>query len=200
LNAVWTTAAPSDLSTVRRVAFNAGATLAAGACITPIDMAGTITTTNATLDIYEIGDVFATNSNGATITDQSGDTVANAGDGNANFDEGNQPGNLDGNGIQQVTTLVRAGSILIGPLNNPAATGPTGSTNDDFTNRSVSVPGIPAGGVTVAANSLVFTNSCTTPATPTTRSLSACKARPPDLRSKSVSTTAQLIRSLRQTR
>ena len=159
LNAVWTIAAPSDLSTVRRVAFNAGATLAAGACITPIDMAVTITTTNATLDIYEIGDVFATNSNGATITDQSGDTVANAGDGNANFDEGNQPGNLDGNGIQQVTTLVRAGSILIGPLNNPAATGPTGSTNDDFTNRSVSVPGIPAGGVTVAANSLVFTNT-----------------------------------------
>jgi hypothetical protein len=118
----------------------------------------TITTTNATADIYEIGDTFGSTSAGTQITDQSGDTVANSGDGNADFNEGSQPGNLDGNGIQLVTTLTRAGSALIGPLNNPSAVGPT-SNNDDYTNRSISVPGIAAGGTTVSESSLVFTNT-----------------------------------------
>ncbi|HEX8263866.1 MAG TPA: hypothetical protein VF596_00475 [Pyrinomonadaceae bacterium] len=158
LNAVYTTTAPSDLSTVRRVVFNVGATLAVGACSATIPMQVTITTTDATLDIYEIGDTFGTTTVGSQITDQSGDTVSNAGDGNANFNEGNQPGNVDGNGIQQITTLTRSGSVLIGPLNNANAVGPT-SNNDDYTNRSISVPGIEAGGATVSASSLVFTNT-----------------------------------------
>lgn len=158
LTAVWTTAAPSDLSTVRRVAFNVGSTLAVGACSATIPMQVTITTNNATLDIYEIGDAFGTNNVGGAITDQSGDTVSNAGDGNANFDEGSQPGNVDGNGIQLITTLARTGSVLIGPLNNAAAVGPN-SNNDDYTNRSISVPGIPAGGSTTAASSIVFSNT-----------------------------------------
>ena len=158
LNATYTTTAPSDLSTVRRVAFNVGATLAVGTCSATIPMQVTITTTNATLDIFEIGDTFGTTTVGNTITDQSGDTVSNAGDGNADFNEGSQPGNTDGNGIQQITTLTRSGSILIGPSGVPAAVGPT-SNNDDYTNRSVSVPGIPAGGATVSASSIVFTNT-----------------------------------------
>ncbi len=158
LNAFYTTTAPADLSTVRRVAFNVGATLAVGTCSATIPMQVTITTTDATLDIYEIGDTFGTTTVGNTITDQSGDTVSNAGDGNADFNEGSQPGNIDGNGIQQITTLTRSGSILIGPSGVPAAVGPT-SNNDDYTNRSVSVPGIPAGGATVSASSIVFTNT-----------------------------------------
>ena len=160
LNAVWTTTAPSSLATVTRVAFNNGASLAAGVCIAPINMQVTITTTNATLDIYEIGDVFATNRVGAAITDQSGDTVANAGDGNANFNEDNQPGNVGPqfDGIQQITLLTRVGSVLIGPNGSPAAVGPT-SNNDDYTNRSTSVPGVPAGGTTPAASTLVYTNT-----------------------------------------
>jgi hypothetical protein len=158
LNAVYTTTAPSDLSTVRRVAFNVGGTLAVGACSATIPMQVTITTTDASLNIFEIGDTFGTTTSGSTITDQSGDTVSNAGDGNADFDEGNQPGNTDGNGIQQITTLMRSGSVLIGPLDNPAAIGPT-SQDDDYTNRSVSIPGIPAGGLTLSASSIVFTNT-----------------------------------------
>jgi hypothetical protein len=158
LNAVYTTTAPSDLSTVRRVAFNVGGTLAVGACSATIPMQVTITTTDASLNIFEIGDTFGTTTSGSTITDQSGDTVSNAGDGNADFDEGNQPGNTDGNGIQQITTLMRSGSVLIGPLDNPAAIGPT-SQDDDYTNRSVSIPGIPAGGLTISASSIVFTNT-----------------------------------------
>ena len=158
LLAVWTTTAPSDLTTVRRVAFNVGATLAVAACSATIPMQVTITTNDATNDIYEIGDAFGGNTAGSTITDQSGDTVSNTGDGNANFDEGSQPGNVDGNGIQQITTLARTGSVLIGPLNNAAAVGPN-SNNDDYTNRSTSIPGVPAGGTTAAAGTLVFTNT-----------------------------------------
>ena len=155
--ALWTTA-PSG--TVTRVAFNVGATLANGACSTTYNMAVTITTTDATLDIFEIGDAFARNNVGGLITDQSGDTVAGAGDGNANFNEGNQPGNLDGNGIQVITTLIRNGSVLIGPSGVPAATGPT-SSNDDYTNRAANtgIAGIPFGGVTTASGQVVFTNT-----------------------------------------
>lgn len=155
---VWTGNGPANLSGVRRVAFNNGTSLAAGACISPINMQVTITTSDATLDIYQIGDVYATNTVGATITDQSGDNVPNAGDGNANYNEANQPGNVDGNGIQQVTILSRIGSTLIGPSGFPTAIGPN-SNNDDYTNRSSSVPGIPAGGVTTSALSLTYTNT-----------------------------------------
>ncbi len=162
LTAVWTTTAPSDLSTVRRIGFNTGSTLAVGACAPPVAvaLAVMITTTDATNDIFEIGDAFANNSVAALITDQSGDTVSNAGDGNADFNEGDDPGNLDGNGIQQVTTLLRAGSVLIGPSGVPAATGPN-SNNDDYTNRAANtgIAGIAFGGVTTASGQVVFTNT-----------------------------------------
>lgn len=160
LAATYTTTAPADLSTVRRVAFNVGASLANGTCAAPVPLAVTVTTTDASLNIFEIGDAFANNSVNALITDQSGDTVAGAGDGNANFDEGSQPGNVDGNGIQQVTTLARSGAVLIGPLNNPAATGPN-SNNDDFTNRSVTtgIAGVAFGSLTTAPGTAVFSNT-----------------------------------------
>jgi len=160
LTANYTTTAPADLSTVRRVAYNVGATLANGVCAPAISMAVTVTTTDATLDIYEIGDAFANNMVGSVITDQSGDTVSGAGDGNANFDEGSQPGNADGNGVQQITTLTRTGSVLIGPLNSPAAVGPN-SNNDDYTNRSVTtgIAGVAFGGVTTAPGTVIFSNT-----------------------------------------
>lgn len=160
LTAIYTTTAPSDLSTVRRVAFNVGASLANGVCAPAIQMAVTITTTDATLDIFEIGDAFANNSVGSVITDQSGDTVSGAGDGNADFNEGSQPGNVDGNGIQQVTTLSRSGSVLIGPLNSPNAVGPN-SNNDDYTNRSVTtgIAGVAFGGTTTAPGTVIFSNT-----------------------------------------
>lgn len=158
--ATWTTTPPGTLSTVTRVAFNVGSTVAAGACTTAINMAVTVTTTDATNDIYEIGDVYANNTVGAPITDQSGDTIPNAGDGNANFNEGNAAGNVDGNGIQVITTLAKTGAVLIGPNGQPTATGPT-STNDDYTNRSVTtgIAGVAPGGVTTASGQVVFTNT-----------------------------------------
>jgi len=158
--AVWTSTAPASLADVRRVAFNVGATLAVGACSPSINMIVTVTTTDATTPIFEIVDAFANNSIGAAITDQSGDTVSNAGDGNADFNEGAQPGNVDGNGIQQQTLLQSVGAVFIGPFGQPGATGPT-STNDDYSNRSINtgIAGVAFGGTTTAPGTMVFSNT-----------------------------------------
>ncbi|HXM50631.1 MAG TPA: hypothetical protein VN956_22505 [Pyrinomonadaceae bacterium] len=160
LLAVWTSTPPANLADVKRVAFNVGTSLAAGACSASINMAVTVTTTDATLPIVEIGDAFGSNNIGVPITDQSGDNVPNAGDGNANFDEGSQPGNADGNGVLKQTGLQAQGAVLLGPLGQPGATGPN-SNNDDFTNRSVTagIGNVPPGGITTAAGTLVFTNT-----------------------------------------
>lgn len=160
LQAVYTTTPPGDLSQVTRVAFNVGATLEVGATSASIPMVVTITTTNASNVIYQIGDAFARNSVAATITDQSGDLTRNAGDGNANFNEGAQNGNIDGDGIQQQTTLQASGAVYIGPNNAPDATGPT-DRNDDYTNRSVTtgIAGVAPGGVTTANGTIVYWNT-----------------------------------------
>lgn len=121
----------------------------------------TITTTNATNDIYEIGDAFGANSIGTSLTDQSGDTVYNKGDGNANFDEPVQGGAVSSTqGFQQKTLLARTGAVLIGPLGSPDAVGPT-SNNDDYTNRSVStgIAGRAPGSNTDATGQFVFDNT-----------------------------------------
>ncbi|MCM3871888.1 MAG: hypothetical protein ND895_14490 [Pyrinomonadaceae bacterium] len=161
LAATWTTTAPVPLSSLTRIGFNVGASIASGGtCAANVNMIVTITTTNATIPIFEIGDSFANNSIGTLLTDQSGDLSQNAGDGNANFNEGNQPGNTDGDGIIQQTTLLVIGSVLIGPVGQPGAVGPT-NNNDDYTNRSVTagIAGVPPGGTTTAANTLIFTNT-----------------------------------------
>jgi hypothetical protein len=125
----------------------------------------TITTSNASTPIYEIVDTFANNSIASLITDQSGDTASNRGDSNANFDEPLPAGTPTANqGIQQQTLLQQLGDVLIGPNGQPGATGPTNTTNDDYTNRSTSVgiSGVAPGGVTTAAdntNGVVFTNT-----------------------------------------
>ncbi len=160
LLAVWTSTPPANLADVKRIGFNIGSSLAAGACGASINMQVTVTTSDATLPIMEIGDAFASNNIGVPITDQSGDTVPNAGDGNANFNEGSQPGNVDGNGVMKQTGLQAQGAILLGPLGQPGATGPT-SVNDDFTNHSVTtgIANVPPGAITTAAGTIVFTST-----------------------------------------
>ncbi|MBD0371830.1 MAG: hypothetical protein ICV60_13400 [Pyrinomonadaceae bacterium] len=163
--ATWLNAAPGTLSSVTRVAFNVGGSIAVGACASSVTMQVTITTSNATTPIYEIVDTFANNSIGSQITDQSGDAVANRGDSNANFDEPLPAGTpTTTQGIQQQTLLQQLGDVLIGPNGQPGATGPSNTTNDDYTNRSTSVgiSGVAPGGVTTAAdnvNGVVFTNT-----------------------------------------
>ncbi|HKZ02136.1 MAG TPA: hypothetical protein VJ180_07850, partial [Pyrinomonadaceae bacterium] len=65
--ATWTTVQP-PLANITRVAFNVGASLAAGACSPTIDLRVLITTTDATNPITEQGDAYAQNSIAAQIT------------------------------------------------------------------------------------------------------------------------------------
>jgi hypothetical protein len=156
--ALWTTTAP-PLNTVTRVGFFAAAgTLAAASTAGPFAFSVIITTTNATLPIGTIADVFATNFVAANITDQSGDAVANVGDQNGDFTEGAAPGNVDGDGIVQVTLLIQAGSVLLGPSGAPGAADNT--TDDDFTDLSSNAGNnLPPGSTTAAPATLVFTNT-----------------------------------------
>ncbi len=160
--AVWTTTPPAALADVRRIAFNTGNALVAGASATAINFLVTITTTNATTPIFEIADAFARNSLGAQITDQSGDVVRNGGDGNADFEEDTAVGSSGPqfDGVQQQTLLQTTGSVFVGPFNNPTAVGPT-NTNDDYTNKSLSagLAGVAPGGVTTAGQQVLFTNT-----------------------------------------
>lgn len=160
---VWTTTPPAPGS-VTRIAYNTGASLASGASVTNMQMVVQVNTgINASNPVYEIGDAFGKNSVGAALTDQSGDTVTNKGDGNANFDEPRF--SLDPvsatQGFQLPTLLTKAGSVLIGTQGHPDATGPSGGTNDDYTNKSVAAAvfaGIAPGG-SVGAFTVDFVNT-----------------------------------------
>jgi hypothetical protein len=156
LSATWVSVAP-PLNTVTRIAFPVGATLVAGAPGSPINMVVTVNTgINASIPIDEIGDAFGKNTVTATITDQSGDTTANNGDGNANFDEGYVAG--AGHGVIQQTTLTQVGAVLLGPSGAPGATGPT-DQNDDYTNKSTNPGNIAPGNNTTASAQLVYVNT-----------------------------------------
>jgi hypothetical protein len=172
--ATWSNTAPGTLSTVTRVAFNAGATLAGGGtCSASFPLIVTITATDATTPIYAVVDSFATNTIGTVLNDQSdapGGEVANRGDRNADFNEPRLT--LDavntGQGIRQPTLLQQVGDVLIGPGGQPGATGPGNSNNTDFTNRSVTtgISGIPpcagppnAACSTDAPGFVIFTNT-----------------------------------------
>ena len=159
LSATWSSSAPAPLSSTTRIAFPVGATLAAGASSSSIDLVVTVNTgIDASVPIDEIGDVFGKNSLAATITDQSGDATSNNGDSNANFDEGYVAG--AGHGVIQQTTLTQVGSVLVGPSSAPAAVGPT-DNNDDYSNKSVNtgIAGVAPGGTTTASGQLVYVNT-----------------------------------------
>lgn len=131
--ATWTTTAPASLATVTRMAFNVGATLAAGACSANVNMVVTITTPDATNPINEQVNGYGNNSIGTLL---------------------NAPSPV------RVTTLQAVGLVLNGPVGQPGAVGPT-NNNDDYTNKSVNVgiAGIPSGGNTTAAGTVTFTNT-----------------------------------------
>jgi len=159
LSATWSTTAPSPLSNLTRMAIPVGTTLAASTSSASINVNVTVSSNaNASNSIQEIGDVFGANFVGGSITDQSGDATANNGDGNANFDETTVAG--AGHGVIQLTTLVKIGSVLIGPNGAPGATGPT-DQNNDYINKSVNtgIAGVAPGGNTTASGQLVYVNT-----------------------------------------
>lgn len=159
LAATWSTTAPADLTTVKRIGIPAGASLASGATSSGQNIIVTVNTgISAANPIEHIADVFALNSISATIDDQSGDAVSNDGDNNADFNEGTT-GDNDGDGRVELTTLLAVGSVLIGPSGAASATGTT--QNNDYTNLSVDtgIGTVAPGGVTTAGDSVIFTNT-----------------------------------------
>ena len=163
--ATWSAVAPGDLTTVRRIAFKVGDTLAgANACSASITYAVTVTTTNATQPIREMVDAFANNSVASRITDQSdgqstGAQTAGLGDGNA-LGLSPQP-NPGVSGTPILTPLVQTGDVLLGPSGAPAAVGPT-NNNDDYTNKSVApaaIAGLSHLDTLSGAVSVVFVNT-----------------------------------------
>ena len=87
--------------------------------------------------------------------------VSNAGDGNADFTQGDAIGSVDGDGVMLDTTLSGTGSVLLGPSGFPGAVRTAPDTNDDYTNRSVNtgIATVAPGGNTTALGTVVFTNS-----------------------------------------
>jgi len=163
---IWLQSPPGgSLASITRIAIPANGTssLAPGATSASFSVTVTVNPgTNASIPIAAIADLFAqAYALPNLITDQSGDRVPNAGDGNANFNEGAQSGSIDGDGIIQYTTLRLTGSVLLGPNGHPSATGPSGSTNDDYSNLSVTtgIAGVAPGGVTTNTGIIIFTNT-----------------------------------------
>jgi hypothetical protein len=166
----WTTTAPSPLSSTTRVAFrlNSGNPLAAGASVAGLDIVLTVQTNiNASVPVYGIAEMFGRNSLGSMLTDQSDEPsaqVTNKGDGNANFDEprfGTDSVSAT-QGYRLPTLLTQVGSVLIGPSGAPAAAGPGGDNNLDYTNKSVApaaVAGLSHLDTLAAAASVDFTNT-----------------------------------------
>ncbi|HEY0379063.1 MAG TPA: hypothetical protein VGC87_19260 [Pyrinomonadaceae bacterium] len=127
--ATWVAVPPPNTT---RVAFNVGASLAAGACSANLNMVVTVTTTDATNPVTEQGNAYANNSVSAQITATS---------------------------PLRTTLLQILGSVLNGPQGAPGAINNT--NNDDFTNKSVSsgLAGVGPGGSTTAQGIVTFTNT-----------------------------------------
>ncbi|MFY9618173.1 MAG: hypothetical protein WAM70_00665 [Pyrinomonadaceae bacterium] len=162
LAASYVSVQPAPAS-VRRIAFQVGASLGAGATSASFPFVVVVNTgINASNPIWEITDAFGRNFFNNTITDQSGDVLFNQGDSNADFNEPrlgvDPPNGTQGN--QQRTLLTAVGSVLIGPSGAPAAVGPT-DNNDDYTNKSVNtgIAGVAPGGATTALGQLVYVNT-----------------------------------------
>lgn len=162
LSATWaalTTSTP--VGTITRIRTPVGATIAAGTCASAVTFDVTITTNNANTPIFEIVDVFGSNSLGTTLTDQSGDNTPAQGDGNANFNEPRPTDTATGTqGVQIQTTLLATGGVLNGTNGFPGAVGPT-DNNNDFTNKSVStgIATVAPGGNSTAAGTVIFNNT-----------------------------------------
>jgi hypothetical protein len=162
LAATYVSAQPAPAS-IRRIAFEVGVSLGAGATSSSFPFVVTVNTgINASNPIWEITDAFGKNFFNNTITDQSGDVLFNQGDSNADFNEPklgvDPPNGTQGN--QQRTLLTALGAVLIGPSGAPAAVGPT-DNNDDYSNKAANtgIAGVAPGGVTTASGQIVYVNT-----------------------------------------
>ena len=186
--ALWTTTAPAfPAPTIIRVGFVNNGPITRGTTVTGFSFqvvtSGLPAAAGGT--IYNIAQLFGQSVGGTTVVyDESGDItpsnfnndgtvgpgpntnpvtpkgVANpATDGIDNL--GNNTGTGAG-GEDNALILVPPGTLLNGPLNAPTAVGPT-SNNDDFTNKSTTVPPNTNPGTLIDPPSLTFTNTLNAP-------------------------------------
>lgn len=130
-------------STVTRVAFKVGASLAATTTSSDFTYVVTIDAGpfDATLGIRAYADAYATNYVGNALTDKSGDNLAASA------------------GAAEGTTVTQTGNVLIGTIGYADASNTT--TNDDYTNKSVNtgIADVFFGSNTTAPGTVVFTNT-----------------------------------------
>lgn len=189
--AAWTTTPPAfpATGTVTRVGFIKDGPIAKGTTVTGFSFQVRTTGLPAATggNIYNIAQLFGQSVGGTTVVyDESGDQTPsnfnddgsvgpapNTGVANPNTDGVDNAGNNTGTGTggeDNVLILAPAGTILNGPLNSPAAVGPT-DNNDDFTNKSTAIPANTAPGTLIDPPSLGFTNTLNAPSTTLTNVL-----------------------------
>jgi len=193
LNTNWTATAPV-LATVKRIGFIKDGPIAKGTTVSGFTFTVRTTGLNATTggSIYNIAQLFGGSvGGGATVVyDESGDQTP------SNFNDDGSPGPLPTNGVavpandgidnasnntgtgtggeDNALVLAPAGTLLNGPLNSPAAVGPT-DNNDDFTNKSSNVPVGITPDATIPSvfnpDAVTFTNTLNAPSTALTNVL-----------------------------
>jgi hypothetical protein len=142
LNASYSSTQPTA-STVTRVAFKVGSTLAATTTSGNFTYVVTIDAGpfDATLGIRAYADAYATDFVGNPLTDKAGDNVAASA------------------GAPVITSVTQTGNVQIGTSGHADASNTT--TNDDYTNKSVNtgIAGVVFGSNTTAPGTLVYTNT-----------------------------------------
>lgn len=188
-SAAFTTAAPANLATVKRIGWINAGPIALGTSTTGFGYTVTATgvPANATGTVLNIGQVFGNSQGDPTNTpvyDQSGDQLPSnytAGNGtpgsslpgisqptNGVPPSGgpNDPGNNTGpaGGANNVVTVSPQAGLLNGPASVAGATGPDGTNNTDLTQQSVALPaGLdPAAGIPTPLTAS-FTNTVMNP-------------------------------------
>ncbi len=189
-SAAWTTSAPTDLSTVTRIGFVSPSAVALNADVSGFSCTVTTTGASATAptQINTIAQVFgqtAGDTANALVFDESGDqnpsnfnsdgsrgtaTPVPSGVANPNTDGTDPSNNNTGTGTNpggrdNIYVVSPAGTVLNGPSGQPAATGPTGSIDDDFSNLSTPVPPGTPPGATITPAAVTFTNTVRNPGT-----------------------------------
>ena len=183
--ATWNTSAAAigGIGAATRIGFINNGPITAGTTATGFSFQVVTTGVTATTTIANIAQVFGQTAGGGTalVYDESGDQAP------SNFnDDGTTGSNTPTNGVANPTadgvdsnnnntgagpggednvfTVAAAGTILNGPNGQPGAVGPT-NNNDDFTNKSTTVPVNIAPGSTIDPNPVTFLNTINNPTT-----------------------------------
>jgi hypothetical protein len=182
-NWVTNVAAIGAIGNATRIGFINNGPINAGTTVTGFSFQVTTTGVTGTTTIANLAQVFGQTASGGTtlVYDESGDQAP------SNFnDDGTAGSNTPTNGVANPTadgvdsnnnntgsgpggednvfTVAAAGTILNGPNGQPAAVGPT-NNNDDFTNKSSTIPANTAPNSTIDPNSVTFLNTINNPTT-----------------------------------